>query len=162
MIRAHQEAGSRTGEERPLLVWAHHSDVIGALQEATGAPALTGSTSKRAADRLIDGFQAGEVPLLICSILAVGAGIALTRGSDAIFAEFDWTPAQMQQAVDRQRRIGQLRTVRAHIPVAVGTLDEHAVRVLGTRQKLSPPSSATPARISSGPRGARRSPLRGW
>jgi SNF2 family DNA or RNA helicase len=137
MIRAHQAEADRSGQERPLLVWAHHSDVIEALQEATGgAPALTGATSKRAADRLIDSFQAGEVPLLICSIMAVGAGITLTRGSDAIFAEFDWTPAQMQQAVDRQRRIGQLRTVKVQIPVAVGTLDEHAVRILGDKAEI--------------------------
>ncbi|MEK6345514.1 MAG: DEAD/DEAH box helicase, partial [Curtobacterium sp.] len=119
--------------QNPLLVWAHHSDVIEALCEATGAPSLTGSTSKRAADRLIDGYQAGDVPVLVCSIQAVGAGITLTRGHDAIFAEVDWTPAMMQQALDRQRRIGQLHQVRARIPLAVGTLDEHVANVLGEK-----------------------------
>jgi len=128
MIRTHVAEGGS-----PLLVWAHHGDVVTALQEAVDAPALTGSTTKKNADRLIDAYQAGEIPVLICSIQAVGAGITLTRGHDAIFAEMDYTPANMQQALDRQRRIGQLHVVTARIPIALGTLDEHQARIVSDK-----------------------------
>ena len=116
--------------EEPVLVWAHHKDVIASLHEtAVKAGVKTGviaggiSTTER--DRLVDGFQAGEIPVLVCSITAAGVGITLTRGSNAIFVESDWTPALMLQAMDRQHRIGQAKDVHAEILLALGTLDEH-------------------------------------
>lgn len=116
--------------DEPVLVWAHHKDVIAALHEtavkagvATGVIAGGISTAER--DRLVDGFQAGEIPVLICSITAAGVGITLTRGANAIFVESDWTPALMLQAMDRQHRIGQTKEVHAEILLALGTLDEH-------------------------------------
>ena len=116
--------------DEPVLVWAHHKEVIAALhQTAVDAGVETGviaggiSTSER--DRLVDGFQAGRIPVLVCSITAAGVGITLTRGANAIFVESDWTPALMLQAMDRQHRIGQTKDVHAEILLALGTLDEH-------------------------------------
>ncbi|SDH32732.1 Helicase conserved C-terminal domain-containing protein [Microbacterium sp. 77mftsu3.1] len=116
--------------DEPVLVWAHHKEVIAALHEtaikanvATGV--IAGGISANERDRLVDGFQAGTIPVLICSITAAGVGITLTRGSNAIFVESDWTPALMLQAMDRQHRIGQTKDVHAEILLALGTLDEH-------------------------------------
>jgi ERCC4-related helicase len=116
--------------DEPVLVWAHHKDVIAALHETavkakveTGV--IAGGITTKERDRLVDAFQAGQIPVLICSITAAGVGITLTRGSNAIFVESDWTPALMLQAMDRQHRIGQTREVHAEILLALGTLDEH-------------------------------------
>lgn len=116
--------------DEPVLVWAHHKDVIAALHETavkagvkTGV--IAGGITTKERDALVDGFQAGEIPVLVCSITAAGVGITLTRGSNAIFVESDWTPALMLQAMDRQHRIGQTRDVHAEILLALGTLDEH-------------------------------------
>ena len=39
-------------------------------------------------------FQAGDGPqLLVCSTLAAGHGITLTRASNVAFLELEWTPA---------------------------------------------------------------------
>jgi hypothetical protein len=116
--------------DEPVLVWAHHKDVIAALHEtAVKAKVKTGVIAGGISDaermRLVDGFQAGKIPVLICSITAAGVGITLTRSSNAIFVESDWTPALMLQAMDRQHRIGQTRDVHAEILLALGTLDEH-------------------------------------
>lgn len=120
----------RDNPEEPVLVWAHHKDVIAALHEtAVKAKVKTGVIAGGISDsermRLVDGFQAGQIPVLICSITAAGVGITLTRSSNAIFVESDWTPALMLQAMDRQHRIGQTRDVHAEILLALGTLDEH-------------------------------------
>jgi len=136
MVRNHLAETTTGGVcERPVIVWAHHSEVVQALQEALKAPAITGGTSANESTRLIDAYQAGTLPVLICSITAVGAGITLTRGSDAIFAELDWTPAMMQQAVDRQRRIGQKNAITVRWAIALGTLDEHMGRVVSEKAR---------------------------
>ena len=120
----------KANPDEPVIVWAHHIDVIAALhQTATDSGVKTGviaggiSTKER--DRLVDGFQAGQIEVLVCSITAAGVGITLTRGCNAIFVESDWTPALMLQAMDRQHRIGQTKEVHAEILLALGTLDEH-------------------------------------
>ena len=116
--------------DEPVLVWAHHKEVIAALHQTavdagveTGV--IAGGISTKERDRLVDGFQAGRIPVLVCSITAAGVGITLTRGCNAIFVESDWTPALMLQAMDRQHRIGQTKDVHAEILLALGTLDEH-------------------------------------
>lgn|GEM_PF-2814431 len=116
--------------DEPVLVWAHHKDVIAALHETAkkakvNTGVIAGGISDRERMRLVDEFQAGKIPVLICSITAAGVGITLTRSSNAIFVESDWTPALMLQAMDRQHRIGQTRDVHAEILLALGTLDEH-------------------------------------
>ena len=120
----------KANPDEPVLVWAHHKDVIAALHEtAVKAKVNTGVIAGGISDtermRLVDEFQAGKIPVLICSITAAGVGITLTRSSNAIFVESDWTPALMLQAMDRQHRIGQQRDVHAEILLALGTLDEH-------------------------------------
>lgn len=131
LVREHVAQTTENGVcRRPILVWAHHRDVIESLQDALKAPAISGSTSATESTALIDQMQAGTLPVLICSITAVGAGVTLTRSSDMIFAEMDWTPAMMQQALDRARRIGQKNAVTARIAIAEGTLDEHVSRIL--------------------------------
>lgn len=127
--------------DEPVLVWAHHKDVITALHEtAVKAKVNTGIIAGGISDtermRLVDDFQAGKIPVLICSITAAGVGITLTRGSNAIFVESDWTPALMLQAMDRQHRIGQQREVHAEILLALGTLDEHIQGTLGKKGEV--------------------------
>ncbi|MGN7187550.1 SNF2-related protein [Microbacterium enclense] len=131
LVREHVTQTTEHGVcTRPMLVWAHHGEVIEALRDALKAPAIDGSTSSSESTALIDRMQAGELPVLICSITAVGAGVTMTRSSDMIFAELDWTPAMMQQALDRVRRIGQRNAITARLTIAEGTLDEHISRVL--------------------------------
>lgn len=117
--------------ERPLLVWVHHHDVgdamLNALDPSLGRSGLIdGRTAVEEKDELVDAFQRGEVAVLVCSITAVGVGVTLTRSSDHLFVETDWTPALVVQAEDRSHRVG---AVAEHLMlttmVALGTLDEH-------------------------------------
>lgn len=120
--------------DRPLVVWTHHKVVTAAMREAAvrfgGAEVIDGSTSQEEKTRIVDAFQAGRVPVLIASITAAGVGITLTRSSDVLFVETDWTPALVAQAEDRCLRIGQTRPVSITTLVAPGTLDETIQRTL--------------------------------
>ncbi len=124
---------------RPLVVWAHHKVVVAALAEAVGqrwrAEIVDGSVPEQARSALVDRFQAGEIDVLVCSIQAAGVGVTLTRASEAIFVESDWTPALVAQAEDRIHRIGQTRSVTYTTLVAAGTLDEHIQTVLARKAR---------------------------
>lgn len=127
---------------RPLLVWVHHKSVAYGLWETLPddlpeAGMIGGATTDAERDRLVDDFQAGLVPVLICSITKAGIGLTLTRGSDAIFVETDWTPALIKQAEDRQHRPGATaESIGIITLVALGTLDETIQNVLGRKVEI--------------------------
>lgn len=125
--------------DRPLVVWAHHQPVVAALKEgirdakpgvAAAVEIIDGATSAEKRGRIVDDFQAGKIGVIIASITAAGVGITLTRGSDSLFVETDWTPAMVSQAEDRQARIGQTMPVICQTLIAADTLDEHIQAVL--------------------------------
>ena len=127
--------------DRPLIVWAHHTEVADALIAAVPAkfPAagvIVGSTSGPERARVIDAYQAGQIPVLVASIHAASVGITLTRGCDALVVEADVTPAIMAQLEDRQCRRGQTRPVTVTTMVAPGTFDMRVQAILGTKGEV--------------------------
>jgi hypothetical protein len=127
--------------DRPLLLWAHHTDVVASAADAAraaGAPTavIDGSTPAERRQEITDAFQAGEVAVLVCSIAAASVGITLTRGADMIFLEQDWTPALNSQAEDRMARIGQTRPVSIRTLLAAETLDEHVYATLNAKADM--------------------------
>lgn len=137
------ETHSGDGDEfdRPLIVWAHHKEVVAELAKAVperfpAARCIVGGTTHRQRSEIIDAYQAGQIPVLIASIGAAGVGITLTRGCDAIFVETDYTPALVAQAEDRQARRGQTRPVTCTTLIAPGTLDERIQGILNAKFEI--------------------------
>lgn len=130
-------------EDAPLLVWAHHHEVLDGLAEAVGQSLpkgqwqmLSGRSSSTAVDQAVADFQAGNLRVLICGITAVNVGVTLTRGSDQLFVESDWRPDVMEQALGRQDRIGQNSDrVSARVMIASDTLDDKIQQVLATKSQ---------------------------
>jgi hypothetical protein len=123
-----QDDGTTTAI-RPLVVWTHHKAVTAAMAAAVPTKlgrveVIDGQTSDARRDRIIDDFQASKVHVLVCQLVAAGVGITLTRSSDALFVETDWTPDLITQAEARLHRIGQESHVRCTTLIAPGTLDE--------------------------------------
>lgn len=135
------EAGSRTFN-RPLIVWVHHRSVgqamFEALPEEIGLSAMiSGETSDDERDRIAEMFQAGRIAVLVASIMKAGVGLTLTRGSDSLFVELDWTPANMIQAEDRQHRHGATaESIYIRQLVAANTLDEIIQNVLARKFEI--------------------------
>ena len=146
-IRAHVEdtaeiVNGKPFYPRPLIVWTHHRDVSDAMAEALPAAVaetgvIRGGVSYDERDRLVKAFQANQVPVLVCSIAAAGVAITLTASSDMFFAESDWTPAAIRQAMDRAERIGQTADkIIATTYLAEGTLDKRIQQVLKEKAKI--------------------------
>lgn len=132
--------------ERPLIVWAHHQEVIQALRAAAPAhlkdhhlplvKVIDGSTSSVERGRIVDEFQAGRIPVLVASITAAGVGITLTKSSDLWFLESDWSVPHQSQAEDRAWRIGQENHVSVTTLLAEGTLDGRIQDILVRKADL--------------------------
>lgn len=125
---------------RPLVVWVHHQPVMEALVNAipadlAGVGFIDGGVPEHKRQPMADKLQNGEIGVLFCSIGAAGFGITLTKSSDAIFVETDWTPANISQAEDRIHRIGQTETCIITTLMAVNTLDPHMRAILRNKAK---------------------------
>lgn len=144
------QIADRSGITHPLVIWTHHREVTDGLSKACDAAVrkiaglrfttpcgvIAGDVPQNQRTDLIADFQDGRIPVMVCSITAAGLGITLTRSSDVIFAETDWTPALIQQAEDRCHRIGQDNHVTITTLIAPNTLDEKIQEVLLRKSKV--------------------------
>lgn len=122
-----------------VIVFAHHKAVVAALSEGLdkyGVVKVVGGMSAEEKQSSVDQFQAEDGPrVFIGNFQAAGVGITLTRASRVVCAEFDVTPAIMEQAEDRARRIGQLCTVFVDLLFAEGTIDSTLLGILNRKRK---------------------------
>ena len=136
--------------EEPLVLWAHHREVISALAEhsgdllrsrlGTGMPpvaVIDGSTGLDRRTEYVDALQARHLGVLVCQITAAGVGLTLTACASPLFVESDWTAQMMSQAEDRHHRPGQDRGVTLTALCATGTLDEHVVKVRNRKEDVA-------------------------
>lgn len=117
----------------PLIIFAHHTEVINKLisdLHKYNPVRISGETPPGKREEAIEAFQAGVTDLIICNYVAGGVGITLTRSSNVILAEPDYSPAVISQAVARSHRIGQVNTVNIHYFVVEHSLEERIFRIL--------------------------------
>ncbi|ELU01833.1 hypothetical protein CAPTEDRAFT_109109 [Capitella teleta] len=115
--------------DRKLLVFAHHREVLDALENAVSKKheyiRIDGRTSSEARDGLANNFQTNDsVRVAILSITAANAGLHLTAANLVVFAELFWNPGILAQAEDRVHRIGQEDSVTVQYLVAKDTADD--------------------------------------
>lgn len=126
--------------KRRCVVFAYHKDVIKAMVEKlrgyVAVMSITGATSPTERQNIIELFQnhSEEPMVLVGQITAAGVGITLTAADICVFAELDWVPANMAQAIDRLHRIGQKNSVAVHYLIGAGTMDQQIIESL--RKKI--------------------------
>jgi SNF2 family DNA or RNA helicase len=130
------EAFLASGE--PLVVFARHVEVQHAVvRRFPDAVHLLGEDSLADRDDAIKAFQEPNGPQLIVGATRVAAqGITLTRASNVVFVELEWTPAMHDQAEDRCHRIGQRDAVTAWYLLAASTIDETMAKVIQSKRAV--------------------------
>lgn len=78
----------------------------------------------------------GTCRLLIGTIRAMGEGLNLQAADMIVFADADWTPAAMEQAIARSRRRGRTAPVHVVKLVSAGTVDEYVEEVLAHKDTI--------------------------
>ena len=125
-------------EQGKVICFAHHLDVVAAIHDAfPGSVVVTGQTSLEARQQAVDTFQNDpNCRLFVGNIRAAGVGLTLTASSHVVFAELDWTPANLSQAEDRAHRIGQHDSVLVQHLVLEGSLDASMAQMLIAKQEV--------------------------
>lgn len=123
-----------------LVVFARHRSVQQAvIDRFPEALHILGSDGHSARDAAAQAFQEPDREdnqMIVCSIEVAGQGITLTRSSNVVFLELDWTPAKHDQAEDRCHRIGQQDAVNATYLLAAGTIDETIAELLERKRSV--------------------------
>lgn len=118
--------------EKAVVVFTHHRDVAeairgGLVKEKHEVLVATGEDSPESRQAKVDAFAAGDGRVFIGTIGATGIGMnGLQKRTDlCVFAELDWVPGNIDQAIGRLHRIGQAGSVLAQFIVTPGDLDAY-------------------------------------
>lgn len=127
--------------EEKVIVFAYHHIVIEALYDNLkkyNPVVITGDTKIEDRDLYVKQFQDlnRNVKVIILNIKAGGVGITLHASSNVIFAELDWTPANISQAEDRAHRIGQKSSVNVYHYVIDGSIDCYLAKKILEKQEI--------------------------
>ena len=128
------------GEGRRVIVFSQFTAMLDRISADLSAAGLAheqlrGTTRDRALP--VRRFQQGEVPIILVSLKAGGAGVNLTAADTVILYDPWWNPAVEAQAIDRAHRIGQTRPVFVHRLIAAGTIEDKILALQERKQGLA-------------------------
>jgi len=92
----------------PVVVFAHHKDVVQALQDElkTHKPVIVvGDTTRLKRDMAIADFQAGKTKCIIGNIAAMSEGVDFSAADTIVFVECTWSTSALEQASSRVENI---------------------------------------------------------
>jgi SWI/SNF-related matrix-associated actin-dependent regulator 1 of chromatin subfamily A len=127
-------------EGESIILFAHHRDVVDHLAMGLSRYKpfiVNGGVDNARRTYYQDQFQSGKCKLIVGNISAMNLGLTLTKATRVVFAEYDWTPANNEQAEDRAHRIGQHDSVFVQYIVLPNSLDERVLqRVLEKQETI--------------------------
>ncbi|HET8881962.1 MAG TPA: DEAD/DEAH box helicase [Solimonas sp.] len=120
-----------------VVIFGWHTDVLAALRLALdrfGARVVDGRTSPAAREDAQAAFRLGICRVLVLQIITAGTAIDLSEADDALFAEWDWTPANNQQAAMRIVSQFKRRPTRVRYAAIADSVDERVMRAQEGKQ----------------------------
>ena len=122
--------------KEPLVVFSAHRAPIDLLADREGWAVITGDTSPEERGRIEEAFQRGDLIGVGATIKAGGVAITLTRASNAVIVDLDWTPALNAQAAARVHRLGSDKPVMITNILADHALDSRLLEILTMKDTL--------------------------
>lgn len=121
-----------------VVLFGENIEVLNPFKKLPYAVCIVGGMSVENKQNSINMFQNNESTMLaVCSLKAAGVGVTLTSGRINIYIQQGWHSAIMEQAEDRQYRIGQTREVHCIYPIAVNTIDKYIYDVIEKKRETS-------------------------
>lgn len=133
-----EHAQSLIDDDIPVIIFAHHSEVIEAYETAFERykPAvIRGGVSPKRRFQEVERFQTGKTKVFIANYLAGGEGITLTAGHRILLGEDVYNPAEIAQAIARANRIGQTKGVIATNFEVEKSIDRRIVKIAMEKAK---------------------------
>lgn len=107
-------------------------------------PIINGSVPGEKRKSRVDDFQSrAGFDVMVLSPRAGGVGLTITEANHVVHLSRWWNPAVEDQATDRVYRIGQMRPVTVHVPLALhpglgdASFDERLNSLLERKRRLS-------------------------
>lgn len=128
--------------EEQLTVFAHHQDVINALEHTfkkNGYNVVTirGGDNSNDRQKAIDNFKLGKARIFLASIMAAGIGTdGLQVCQNMKIIERTWRPADMEQLHDRLYRIGQKNHVMIEYIDMDNSIDDKMYVMIKKKMKI--------------------------
>lgn len=136
--------------DRKALAFSHMLEPLDKLESKAWSDIsirLTGSVSPEERTRRVGEFQTNpRIRLALCQLEAAGVGITLDAADTVLMVDPGWTPALVEQAVHRARRVTTKHPVHVIHFVVAKTLDEarwERMRNAATRSTTSTASKAS-------------------
>lgn len=123
-------------QRSPILCPIYFSFEYAEISEALGyaPPIIAGGTTDREKQRILDDWDAGEIPLLIVHPASVSHGLNMqTGGHIIVWYGRPWSLEQYNQLNGRLIRPGQKHPVRVMFISAVDTADDRVALVLANK-----------------------------
>lgn len=124
--------------EIPLIVFSDHKLPVETIGKRKGWAFITGDTSPKRRQEIVNDFQDGKLRGVACTIKAGGTGLTLTKAWKAIFVDLNWVPAENEQAQDRLVRISQ-KSNKVEIVQLVSNhpLDLHIQKLINWKSNIA-------------------------
>lgn len=126
------------------IIFSEYLESVDEITEACkrsriGSVAATGTRQKMEEryQAVVSFRENNRIRVYAGTIKSNNAGLNLQRGNHSIFLSLPWTAALLQQAEDRQHRLGQTSPVFVNIPVVEGAVDEAMIDILNYKAALS-------------------------
>lgn len=126
--------GQMQGDEKGVIFsqFTGHLDIIGVAMRNAGHSFVRIDGSVSAAKRIsnITSFNSDQGPrFILCSLLAAGTGINLTRANWCFMMDCWWNEAVESQAMDRIHRLSQTRKVTVLRFVMKDSIEESIIKM---------------------------------
>ena len=142
------KADLENGAYDKVLLFYHHKEVGNKLQAILnefGLVRIDGAVSTADRTKRVEQFQTDpHCRVMLGQMQAAGTAATMTAAHHVVFAELDWVPATIDQAIARARRIGQDKPVFVKLMCLTDTLDDLILDALArkrgdiTRLELNP------------------------
>lgn len=100
------------------LIWCIYDEEQKSIDKMfPGCASMYGKTKAEQREQMIDGFRAGEIPVLVSKDKILGFGLNLQVATRQVFSGLQDSYEKFVQCVKRSNRVGSTRDLNVHIPV---------------------------------------------
>jgi SWI/SNF-related matrix-associated actin-dependent regulator 1 of chromatin subfamily A len=125
--------------DKKVIVFTDYTSVVNTLKDEYKdiCVVINGETSQKDRQKAVDEFQNNSnIRLFIGNTVAAGVGLTLTAAEVVIVNDLNWTPANVDQSLDRAYRIGQTKDVICYFPLFDNTIDTIVYEVLDKKRDI--------------------------
>lgn len=127
-------------EGEKVIVVSQYTSILdaweSALSEEHRVAKITGNVSDSRRAAAVDGFQNGDVQIMLLNIAAGGVALTLDAADYVVFLDETSIPDDATQAEDRAHRVSRNHNVTIYFLRTLGTIEEEVAWVAAARQDV--------------------------